>query len=160
MKRAHEKIIQADVEKTGRRNENHGAPAVPLPPVKRGNHIIGRDKRDPGKADPQIKNRALESLRRRLQKRGNRAHRKKEPHRQHRRNPGKHRHRISGKAPGRLPVAATDRPADADRRPHRQPHNHHGQHVHQLRAHRNRRGGRGILKTADDEKIGHAIERL
>ena len=122
--------------------------------------IIGRDERDAAEADGQIGGRAVDGLGRRGHDGRDRPDEQEQDRRQHEGNDRKERDSIAGGPGDGSPVPRADGAGNGDRGTHGEADEHDRQHVHDLRANgdRSRRGDALIL--ADDEQVGHAVERL
>ena len=146
--------------RAGDGDEVHGTLAVAHAAEDGAEDIIGRDERDAAEADGQIGGRAVDGLGRRRHDSRDGADEQEQHRRQRKRNDGKQRDGIASGLCGLRPVARPDGAGDGDGRAHGESHEHDRQHVHDLRADgdRSRRGDAPVL--ADDEQVGHAVERL
>ena len=160
MQRAHEEIVQRDIRRAGDGDEVHGTLAVAHAAEDGAEDIIGRDERDAAEADGQIGGRAVDGLGGRGHDSRDGADEQEQDRRQRERHDSKQCDGIAGGLCGLRPVARPDGAGDGDRGAHGESHEHDCQHVHDLRADgdRSRRGDALIL--ADDEQVGHAVERL
>ena len=160
VQRAHEEIVQRDIRRAGDGDEVHGTLAVAHAAEDGAEDIIGRDERDAAEADGQIGGRAVDGLGGRGHDSRDGADEQEQDRRQRERHDSKQCDGIAGGLCGLRPVARADGAGDGDRGAHGESHEHDCQHVHDLRADgdRSRRGDALVL--ADDEQVGHAVERL
>ena len=158
--RPHEEIVERDVAEAGHRDEVHRALCIAETAEDGGDDVVGGDERDAEEADEKIRLCAGYCLYRRFHGAGDPAAQCDQHDGQHERDAEEeHGRRADGRAD--VPVVlGADSLCDRDGRPHRQPYDHDGQHVHDLTANRDRRDARRSLELADDEEVGHAVERL
>ena len=160
VQRAHEVVVERDVDDAGDGDEVHGALAVTKAAEDRGDDVVRRDERNTDKADREIGERALHGLLRCGHDGDDTPAQREQQCRQRKRQQHEERDRVADGRGGALFVAAAGGLRDADRRAHRKADEHDCEHVHHLRADGD--GGRAgdALKLADDEEVGHAVERL
>ena len=160
MQRAHEVVVERDVDDAGHGDEAHGTLAVAKAAEDRGDDVVRRDERNTDKADREIGERALHGLLRCGHDGDDTPAQREQQCRQRKSQQHEERDRVADGRGGALFVAAAGGLRDADRRAHRKADEHDCEHVHHLRADGD--GGRAgdALKLADDEEVGHAVERL
>ena len=157
MKTAHKQIVQPDIGRAGHRDKIHGAFGIPHPAENGTDNIIGRDKRNPQKADRQIG----DGSRHRFLWRGNNGYnwidKQKQNRCQDNGHPKKQGDRIPDTRGHGFSVARAHGLPDGNGGAHGQPHDHHRQHVHDLGSHRHRRGAGNPFKLPDDEQVRHPV---
>ena len=158
--RAHEQIVERDVRRARDGDEIHRTLGIPQAAEDGRNDVVRRDQRHAEKADAQIGDRAGYGIGRGGHDRRDRPREREQQPCQHDAQRQKQRRRVADAAGCAPAVARADGLADRDRRAHGEADDHDREHVHDLTA--DGHGGRAghALILADDEQVGHAVERL
>ena len=160
MHRAHEEVIEHDIRRARNRDEVHRTFRVTEAAENRADDVVCCDERDTGEADGEVGHRALDRLRRGRNQTDNRTDTHHQYARQHDRQHHEQRYRVADAVRGLLAALCADRLRDADRCAHRKTHQHDCHHMHDLSADGYRRCRGNTLEPADDEQVGHAVQRL
>ena len=157
---AQERVIEHDVQHAGDGDEIHRAARVTEPAEDGRDDVICRDERDAERTIIQVVIRADDSFFRRRHDGDDVRQEHHHDRRERDRHAEEQRDRVADGTRRRLHVAPADSTRDRDRRPHGEADDDDGHHVHDLTADGHSRDARRALELADDEEIGHAVERL
>ena len=153
-------IIQGYVGRTRHGNEIHGAFGIPQSAENRTDDVVCSDTGDSDKADGQISGGSGDGFFRGRHNGNNGAYQQEQHSHQGNGYHHKQGNGVADDGGNAFVLPGADGPADADSGTHGQPHDHDGDHVHDLAAYRNRRSAGRSLELADDEQIGHPVQRL
>ena len=157
---SHEENVQADVGRAGDGDEIHGAFRVAHAAEDGADDIIGGDAGNAQEADGEILRRPHHGLRRGGHDGHDGIYKPQQHQRQDHGQGQKDGRRAAHGVGGPLALLAAHGLGDGDGGTHGQPHQHDGDHVHDLAADGDGRRAGYALKLADDEQVGHAVQRL
>ena len=158
--RAEEDIVEHDVQHAGDGDEVHRTARVAEPAENRRNDVVCGNQRNAERAVIEVVMRANDGLLRRRHDGDEMRQQCDHNSRERDGDAEEQRDRVADGARDRHLVARTDRARNRDRRAHREADDDDRHHVHDLAADRDGRDARRAPKLADDEEIGHAVERL